>query len=326
MDIKGMALDDTTMQQCGDKILGVWPNTKTERVKSLRLFAAWKSYWGGDPLRKEVWGHLLNFTKNNGVKVLLGVDTTTDQNENEKQMQWGLELMKQLEKDQIMGFSFGNEMLVKKGIDWDTVFPWVQEKIRQIDSAGFTDVKVTLVWSMGVLPRIQKKDFPFLDNMYKQYLHRWVWAVNPYSIWDAGLHPTSPSDCKSKTATAVGIDCLKSVMTAFRKAVNAFTGNTDDPLWIGETGWSSPFPGSLQQLQQNCQDFCSVTSLRKYYQNFLEWDGSLNDGLKGPDQIFYFTNRDAPDLRDFQPFGLVKQCSDSKCKIQSGAQAENVLV
>merc|ERR1712217_154205 len=104
--------------------------------------------------------------------------------------------MKRLEKANIMGFSFGNEMLQKRSIDWDGYMTtWIDEKIGEMDAAGFEHVKVMLVWSMGVLPRIQAKNFPFLQKMYHKYTARWIWAVNPYSIWDFGLHPTSPSDC-----------------------------------------------------------------------------------------------------------------------------------
>merc|ERR1712039_734776 len=62
--------------------------------------------------------------------------------------------------------------------------------------------------------------------------------------------------------------------------------------------------------------FGSVEALKKYYQNFVEWDGSLNDGVKGPDLMFYFSNRDSNDFGDPQPFGLVDTCSNPKCKIQ----------
>merc|ERR1712039_673886 len=65
--------------------------------------------------------------------------------------------------------------------------------------------------------------------------------------------------------------------------------------------------------------FGSVEALKKYYQNFVEWDGSLNDGVKGPDLMFYFSNRDSNDFGDPQPFGLVDTCSNPKCKIQASS-------
>merc|ERR1712217_347266 len=96
----------------------------------------------------------------------------------------------------IMGFSFGNEMLEKPNIDWNgKVWPWVQSKISEMDGAGFDDVKVTFVWSMSVLNSLGQ-NFDFLRKMQKTYTNRWVWAVNPYSIWDASLWP-SAADCQA---------------------------------------------------------------------------------------------------------------------------------
>lgn len=74
-------------------------------------------------------------------------------------------------------------------------------------------------------------------------------------------------------------------------------------------------------MQRICEYYGSVEALKKYYQNFLEWDGSLNEGLKGPEVMFYFTNRDAFDGGDRQPFGLVGSCANPRCKIQVAALA-----
>merc|ERR1712066_1086504 len=217
-------------------------------------------------------------------------------------------------------------MLNKHGILWDfTVWPWVQNKISEMDAAGFGDVKVTFVWSMGVLDSLGK-NWDFLKKMHQKYTKRWVWAVNPYSIWDKSLWPSS-SNCQKNTDVAVDIVYLKNIMTVFRNAVSKFTGNTDDPLWIGETGWASPFTASQTSLKSACPYWASPDALRKYYQNFLEWDGSLNGGVKGLDYVFYFTNRDASDFGDAQPFGLVDKCSNPDCKLQeNGNKTHDVIV
>merc|ERR1712063_202982 len=97
------------------------------------------------------------------------------------------------------GFSFGNEMLNKRGIDWNGMTKWVPEKIQEMDAAGFDDVKITLIWSMAVLPKIRDKSFPFLNHMYNAYKDRWVWGVNPYAIWDLSMQPTSRANCVAKT-------------------------------------------------------------------------------------------------------------------------------
>jgi len=168
-----------------------------------------------------------------------------------------------------------------------------------------------------VLPRISGKNFPFLDKMWKTYPTRWVWGVNPYSIWDQNLIPHNADECHAKTDAAVDVKYIKSVMTSFRKVVTAYTGDANAPFWVGETGWASPFSGSQQNIKTYCPYFGSVEALKKYYQNFVEWDGSLNDGVKGPDLMFYFSNRDSNDFGDPQPFGLVDTCANPECKIQS---------
>jgi hypothetical protein len=330
MEIKGMAMDDTTMSECSDKILGLWPNIHNQPVKSLRLFAAWKSKWGDDTKRKKAWAHFLDFVTTNDIQVFLGVDTTADgfsgDQENEKQWNWGLDMMKQLGTSQVMGFSFGNEMLNKQGIDWDgKMWPWVQEKIGIMDAAGFGDVRVTLVWSMAVIPRVRAQNFNFLKQMQQTYTKRFVWVVNPYSIWDGSLKPTSSGACQTQTNIALSVAYLKNSMSAFREAVNKFTGNTDDPLWIGETGWASPFVASQSNVKSVCPYWGSLDALKQYYQMFLEWDGSLNSGLTAPEFMFYFTNRDAYDFGDAQPFGLVDKCSDPMCKLQRN-ETQDVVV
>merc|ERR1711979_145258 len=105
-------------------------------------------------------------------------------------------------------------------------------------------------------------------------------------------------------------------MTAFRKAVDAYTGSKDSPVWIGETGWSSPCSGSQTYMEDLCRWWCSTETLGNYYKNFLQWDGSLNDGVNPVDLMFYFTNRDVNDYGYLQAFGLVNNCFNPNCKVQ----------
>merc|ERR1711976_253720 len=104
---------------------------------------------------------------------------------------------------------------------------------------------------------------------------------------------------------AISIDYVKNLGTTFRKAVNDFTKRDDASIWIGETGWSSPVPSKLGNLAW-CPFFGSVGTLKNYYQNFLEWDGSVNEGLKGIEYVFYFTSRDVSYQGDTEQFGLVQ--------------------
>lgn len=324
-------MDDTTMSKCPEKMLGMWPNTKGDYLKSIRLYAAWKSYFGEDSLREVAWAQLIQIAHKNDAKVLVGVDITSDWHENEQQFQWSLDLMQRLGKDHIMGFSFGNEMLYKSDLDsiWSNVTAWVLEKIQALDSAGYGDIKVTSAWSLEILDELTSKlgrAGNFIATMWQRYPTRWIWTLNLYALFDMSLVPTSSEDCGWKTEVCVGITYVKNLMTVFRERVNNFTGTTDAPVWIGETGWSSPFVASQEYIQPFCPGWGSADSLKAYYKNILEWDGSVNDGLKGVDHIFYFSDHDSSEFFEAEAFGLAQNCSSNQCKIQSSTQTEHFLV
>lgn len=315
-DIKGFSLDDATMSGCPDKMLMIWPHTYT-RVKSIRLFASWKSAWGDDTQRTRTWAKFLNVVNANGIKILFGVDSAYDLGENEKQFQWTLQMMKMVkDKDQILAISFGNEMDFKGGIDPNRFVNWAKDKVKQMDDSGFSEVKITMVWSMRATDHLNSKDLPLLNNMYNAFKHRWAaWAFNAYSIFNRG--GLSAKNCKEFTANAISLKYLKSLSSTFRKAVDRYTKERDQAVWIGETGWSSPCVQKQRDIQAFCKDWCSVDTLQGYYQMFLQWDGTLDEGLKGVDHMFYFSNRDFKDFNKAEEgFGMVTNCSNPKCKSQ----------
>jgi len=314
-DIKGFALDDQTMSGCPDKMLMMWPHTYTS-VKSLRLFASWKSTWGDDTKRHQTWAKFLKVVNANGIKILFGVDSAYDWGENEKQFQWALQMMKMVkDKDQILAISFGNEMDFKPGIDANNFVSWVKGKVKQMDDSGLAGVKVTMVWSMRTAVHLDSKDLPLLNGMYNEFKNRWAaWSFNAYSIFNG---VPSQQNCKEFTANAISLKYLKSLSTTFRKAVDRYTKKRDEPVWIGETGWSSPCIQKQQGVVAYCKDWCSADTLRGYYQMFLQWDGTLDEGLKGVDHMFYFSNRDFQDFnKNGEAFGMVNNCSNPKCKSQ----------
>merc|ERR1719198_222582 len=113
--------------------------------------------------------------------------------------------MKLVGRDHIIGFAFGNEMLIKKYPTawWTNFTSWVDTKIAVLDREGFTGVPITVVWSFAVVPHVQNKDNDFINHMHHKYGDRWVWAVNPYSIWDPSQYPSGLADCHAKSISAV---------------------------------------------------------------------------------------------------------------------------
>lgn len=96
------------------------------------------------------------------------------------------------------------------------------------------------------------------------------------------------------------------------------TGNTDDPLWIGETGWSAPAPKSLRYFEGLCPDYFGEETLVKFYEMMMSWDHSLPGGDK-VDHVFYFTMRDSNNHGDIEGFGMVGGCKEKYCKYSPGS-------
>merc|ERR1711865_998756 len=102
-----------------------------------------------------------------------------------------------------------------------------------------------------------------------------IWTFNVYAIWDASFEPDKRggNTCDGAITAAVDGSYNKNILVSIRQRIKMVTGNSDDPLWIGETGWSSPCPqGNPMPLMAECPDFCSMDTFKKYYSNFLSWN------------------------------------------------------
>lgn len=109
-DRKGICLDDTTFQECAEKIPVTWPHTDAP-IKNLRVFKAWDDDFQHPPEERFAahsaiaeWAHLT------GAQVMLGVQLTCDKEQNERQWGWTKELLQKLGPDSVMGVAIGNEM------------------------------------------------------------------------------------------------------------------------------------------------------------------------------------------------------------------------
>lgn len=332
---KGLCVDDTSLIECPDRLLGAWPNTNGDKVTTLRLLKPWDPAWGDWEKRSQIWDDFSAWVRLNKAKVLIGTEISCNRQADDQMWAWSLELMKMLGTEHIMGVSVGNEMDTfgdARGRDascsrdlWDWQY-WLilQSRVFDLDHSGFRGVKVTIPWTMGVLGAIntsfkeddRAKVNTLVTKAWKKWESRWVWSFNLYTMWDREVWPASVSDCATKADHAVSIDPIRGVLQEIRDRIKQITGHDDDPLWLTEYGWSSPAPSRLAPPLQACPGFWSLRTFKKAYENFLAWDLTIGDGRKGPDHAFYFTMRDSVKDNEAQHFGLVASCAHSRCKIQ----------
>lgn len=258
---------------------------------------------------------------------------TCDPDADDAMWQWNLELMKLLGKDHVMGVSIGNEMDVFGHLRFDSNAPcnkmlwegmyWniLKSRISDLDAHGFEDTRVTITWAMSVLDALEtpfKEDAlakanTLVTQAFKRLGSRWVWSFNIYPMWSHDLWPTSVGDCGSRSALATQIEPVKTMLKQIRQRIQRVTGNHDDTLWIGGTGWSFPVPRSLHETLSFCPSFHSLSTFKDWYENFLAWDLSVGEGVNGPDHVFYSAIRDSNN----NGFGLINSCASSTCKVEA---------
>jgi hypothetical protein len=246
--------------------------------------------------------------------------------------------MLQLGKSHVLGFAVGNEMDIfyEKTKDtkcvtelWNTRY-WeqMQAYVHKIDSKGFADTPITIVWAMSVLnaaPGDAWLDAPnakvntLVTQAHNKWGNRFVWSFNVYGIWDRNLYPTSPADCKEKSHAAVNIKYTQGMLKSAREAIKKTTGTDESIMWVGENGWSSPNAVGHPSWDF-CPDYSSTANFQRAYQSFMSWDLTAADGFKGVDHAFYFTMRDAFNGAAQEHFGLIKGCDDSTCKVDGSAE------
>jgi len=315
---KGFCVDDTTFTDCPEEFFGLWPHA-TERVKSYRLFAAWKPDWKGD--RVEAWKELKVFLDRTNSTVLLGAEIQSG-NDCDEQFQWALELLKLLGRERVVAFAFGNE-IDYHGADSIGYWEMVLRYSKEIDDAGFEEMPLTTVFSQQILAKMRSGFYADLcKKMADTFKKRWVWSYNTYSIWDSSVRPHSGGDCDKMVEVSTGIKYIMDTTKVFRDQVTAIMGHEDYELWITETGWSSPVVRPEHNyIEGFCPKFGSEDSLYNLYKNVAEWDLSLGDDKKGVDRVYYFAMRDHY-FEGEEAFGMVKRCGDTACKVAGGKASE----
>lgn len=105
---KGLALDDTTFQNCPGSIPRKWPNTQ-ENITSLRMFKAWDGQWP-DEGRTQAWQQIKDFVEQNEATVLLGTQITCNETDDDRDWRLMMELLPLLGRKRVMAVAVGNEM------------------------------------------------------------------------------------------------------------------------------------------------------------------------------------------------------------------------
>jgi len=315
----------------------------------VRLFAAWKREWPAEH-RGRAWQVLVDQVKSHQMKVMVGTQVTCNETDDDQDWELVLEFLKLLGSDNIMTVAIGNEMdlyFMKANVTaectaslWSGGYYWRKtvERISDLDALGgsFATLPVTTVFSgfsLGGEPFYETPQamcLSYLKNATALYQSRWTFTLNVYPYLDPGdnMDPGGTT-CNGAIARCTCFDqgsCLAiGIISAMRTKMKALTGSKEDKLIIGEIGWSTPTATTLSTPVKDCDAFSSPESFKKSYFNFLSWDLSLpmldEDGetVSPPDHVFYFTMRDSVNFGDKEYFGLVPQCSDTKCKLQGSS-------
>lgn len=330
---KGMALDDDTFKECSNGIPAYFPNTDTA-VKSLRLFKAWDPEWPEEN-RVPAWKNLAKFVKANDIKVLLGTEVTCNKSLDAQSWTWSKALLKMLGPDHVMGLGIGNELellytlgnrrkvapVTPQCIEelWSGRRLWkqFQATVEEFDDLGFSSVPVTSVFGGYALA-----GSPFVNTMKSQvntfvkqalakYSGRFVFTFNFYPYFDTNMHLDKGGHSCNGALTAAtnwgNKGFVPSILRAARSRVAMVAPGAK--VWLGETGWSSPFAPSLESQMARCPDWSSKETLTKFYTGFLKWD------MAGADHVFYFTMRNSEVFGIREYFGLIDTCASTTCKL-----------
>jgi hypothetical protein len=330
MTAKGMCLDDTTFGDCPSKVLVKWPHTD-QPIKILRMFKPCKQGLNCDDKNRHAsWQSISKFAAANNVKFLMGYDITDpcDPAKDDQQWSWILDFLQMIGKEQIIALAFGNELDIADTKDCSQKF-WeegylnlIKSRAADLEKHGFGDLKLSAVFTMSVTDNSRDKSKPFIDGpdggklvkantfltkAFQAYgKSRWIWSFNVYPYWSSG-------DCNPYFLNATRrLDEMVADVGVLRERIGLISGNSDDTLFMTETGWSSAAPRPSGDACPG-KKYSSLENLKAYYSHFLSWDLRLPNGLKPPDLSFFFTIRDtAP-----EHFGLVAKCSDDACKLQN---------
>mmetsp|Transcript_68254 Transcript_68254/g.177160 ORF Transcript_68254/g.177160 Transcript_68254/m.177160 type:complete len:429 (-) Transcript_68254:49-1335(-) len=344
---KGLVLDDQSFVHCPFKVPRVWPNTQ-DPVTSVRLFKAWHPTWGGTGsergLRSRMeaaWSHLLEFADSNNAKYWVGTQLSCNREDDDRDWRWLQDFLQLLGPSRVMGLSVGNELELlyqKQGVSdecvqrlWSGGYVWEQftKRVREFDAMGFSHIPVTSVFGGFAFSGDPFVESPkqallasFLRNSISLYGHRFVFAFNFYPYFDPNLHmdPGGDNSCRAalQHGLCFGASCdLPLSLKRLRSRLVQVGGSPNHTIWLGETGWSTPVSSTLNTDMVNCPEWSSMESFQAYYENFLNWDLHVGEGVAPADHVFYFSPRDSDNFGFSEHFGLVDSCRTAGCKIRS---------
>eukprot|EP00439_Symbiodinium_sp_Y106_P045060 s255_g5.t1 len=229
------------------------------------------------------------------------------------------ELLQKLGRDHVMGVAVGNELELLYQKDYATpscirrlwgggeFWRKLTQRLSQhgfvraadLDAmAGFSDVPLTSVFGAAIFA-----GQPFVENinatvqtLYRdavaKFGKRWVFTLNIYPYFDPNnaLDPGSSTKCTQALSTSTCFSdptCrLPAMVKDMRERMQSLSGSSAHLLWLGETGWSSPQASTLSgKPMAACTAFSGISSLRKYYSNFLKWDLTVDASSRGPDRL-----------------------------------------
>lgn len=289
---KGMALDDTTFENCADQIPTHWPNTD-QKILSMRLFKPWgmtaPKFFHGD--YHKAWVGLKGWAQATNGQFLLGISVTCQKYNDEKEWRAGQEFIKYVGAEHIMGVAIGNEIDLQVGasnghcIDqlwnkggYERIIKQRVEEFEKIPGMEGKPISAVLsMQSMGQYPFIYKVK-KFLNNVWKTWGKRFYLSINVYPQFNHGLtkggcHGSAMAGTSYDTSDPDHLGFMPNLVKDIRKRM-ALVGGGDKKLWIGETGWATHAYCVL-----NCYEACrSPATQKRFYTNFLTWD--MESGLK----------------------------------------------
>lgn len=286
---KGLALDDTTFENCANELPTHWPNTK-DKVLSVRLFKPWgmtdPKFFGGD--RHHAWKGLKGFAQASGAKFLIGVSVTCRTYNDDKEWAAGREFIEYVGAEHVMGIAVGNEIDLQVGASYgacvnnlwnhDLYYNTLVKRVEEFDAIpGVRGLPITAVLSMFSMNAYPFKNTVknFLSKAWDKYGDRFKFSINVYPQFSSGLKNAGCQgsiDVGTKFTMQHPAGFIPNVIADIQKRLNT-VGLGKMKIWLGEHGWATSAYCVL------CSDACHRKDVQqKYYQNFLKWDLSASDG------------------------------------------------
>eukprot|EP00440_Ansanella_granifera_P012644 gb/GFBE01013739.1/.p1 GENE.gb/GFBE01013739.1/~~gb/GFBE01013739.1/.p1 ORF type:complete len:907 (+),score=157.69 gb/GFBE01013739.1/:1-2721(+) len=336
---KGIAVDDSSLRWCPGQFPKLWPNTG-HAMTSLRLFKAWSPEWPEDN-RPMAFEKLKEFVVANNAKVLVGTPVSCSESDDDVMWAWTKELLHALGPQHVMGLAIGNELEILQFKDsipatcvkriWDGGYFWqrFEQTVSDLDQMGFQSVPITSVFTGYAMVGSPFFEEPgkglvnsFLKNATAKFGRRFVWTWNLYPYFDPNLHPDKGTEDQCNDALAHTscwhTECnVPITLRLARNKMHELTGNHDDTLWLGETGWSTPMSDSLKTRMKPCEAWSSRDTFENFYKGFLSWDLEIGGGMRPPDHAFWFTLRDSINFGSWEHFGLIEACNEPRCKLHA---------